>query len=141
MAAAARERVFTHFQRKEIARLTAELYSQAIENHKTRVDSKLYRHDETRLYEDIDEFVQAWDEGLYDMLFLEPAFRVVHYFRAFKARPKLFFARAMLVLIKKVAGKRAKNLTIVKRLESQVQAKSEVAVKQKGARQSELLKK
>lgn len=121
---AARQRVLSHFQRAEIARQTVELYQSAIDNHKQRADYKLYRHDPARLYDDIDEFISAFDQGMYDMLFLEPAFRVVHYYRSFKARPKLFAARALLAITRKAFGKRADNMAFVQKLQLQVQDKS-----------------
>jgi len=121
---AARQRVLEHFQRKEIARQTAALYQEAIDNFAKRSEYKLYRRDETQLYDDVDEFLRAWDEGIYDLLFMEPAFRVVHYFRFFKARPKLFVGRAISIVVKKIFGQKSSNWGFMQRLESEIKQKT-----------------
>ena len=121
---AARQRVLAHFQRKEIARQTIAVYEEAIANFAKRADCKLYRRDETQLYGDVDQFLRAWDEGIYDLLFMEPAFRVVHYWRFLRARPKLFVGRAMALVIKKVFGPRSANWGFMQRLESEIKNKT-----------------
>ncbi len=127
LGAAARERVLNHFQRKEIARQTVELYQEAIESFQKRADYKLYRGDPDKLYDELDQFVHAWDDGMYDMLFLEPAYRMVHYYRSFKARPKLFLARTASVVIKKLFGQRANSWSVMQKLQTQIDSKSAAA--------------
>jgi glycogen(starch) synthase len=131
LATAARERVLTHFQRKEIARQTVELYNEAIANFQKRSEFRMYRRDPSQLADDLDQFFKALDDGIYDMLFLEPAFRVAHYFKLFKARPKLFLARVVLSVVQKTFGKRSNSWSFVQRLQNQVQEKSTDASKRK----------
>jgi glycosyltransferase involved in cell wall biosynthesis len=127
IANAARARVLSHFQRREIARQTVDLYEDAIANHAKRVDYKLYRHDPSRLYEDADEFIKAWDQSIFDLLYLDPAYRMMHYLNLFHKRPKLFMAKAIRSVVLKVFGKKAKKWAFMQRLDASIAVKQRAA--------------
>lgn len=121
---AARQRVLAQFQRTEIARQTVEVYEEAISTFAKRAEYSLYRRDATQLHGDLDEFLRAFDQGIYDLLFLEPAFRVAHYWGFFRARPKLFIGRVVAVVVKKAFGARSANWRFMQMLEAQIANKS-----------------
>jgi hypothetical protein len=121
---AARQRVLAQFQRTEIARQTVEVYEEAISTFAKRAEYSLYRRDATQLHGNLDEFLRAFDQGIYDLLFLEPAFRVAHYWGFFRARPKLFIGRVVALVVKKAFGSRSANWKFMQLLEAQIANKS-----------------
>lgn len=123
LAIAARQRVLDKFQRTEIARQTAEVYSQAIEVHAKRADYRLYRRDPAQLYPDMDEFIRAWDEGMYDLLYTQPIFRVFHWYNGLRARPKLYMLKGVLFAIERILGKNAKKNRLRNWLKGKIAAK------------------
>lgn len=105
LSANARKRAVDCFDRAEIGRQTALLYEQAAELHRARKESSighsLYRHDWRRATGDATTLIDAFDRGIYDMLYQQSyRFRLRHWGRLIKARPKLFAAK----LVYKISG-------------------------------------
>lgn len=91
----AREHAVKNFDRTEIARQTVKCYelAQALFNQRRASDAvnKLYLHDFTRATSDIKSLADSFDKQVYDLLFqYSYRFRIGHWHRALRARPKLF---------------------------------------------------
>lgn len=127
MANEARSRVLNHFQRKEIARQTVELYDEAIRTFAKRAEFKMYRRDQSLLYRDVDEFLTAWDQSIYELLYLDPVFRTVHYFNLIRLRPRLAAIKALRLGIARAFGKKANKWKLVKWLDATIERKHKSA--------------
>lgn len=93
----AREQAVKHFDRTEIARQTVACYQLAQDLFSQRKASptarKLYLHDYKQASSDITALADSFDKQIYDLLFQRSyRFRIGHWWRQIKARPKLFAA-------------------------------------------------
>jgi glycogen(starch) synthase len=96
----ARERAVQAFDRTEIARQTVDCYNLATTLHNERKAARasrtLYHHDYSRATLDAATLIDAFDKSIYDLLFQRSyRFRVQHWWRLLKARPKLFGAKLL----------------------------------------------
>lgn len=96
----ARERAVKHFDRTEIARQTVACYNLATKLFNERKASasarSLYHHDFRRATEDAANLIDSFDKAIYDLLFQRSyRFRIAHWWRSIKARPKLFGAKLL----------------------------------------------
>jgi glycosyltransferase involved in cell wall biosynthesis len=118
MAANARTHAVESFDRTEIARQTALLYEEARGSFKARQEAsfsrKLYHHDLEHVTGSATHFLDSFDKALYDMLYQQSIrFRIVHWWRLGKARPKLLGAKLVNRLgrsIMRVFGTRDENM-------------------------------
>lgn len=132
LAQGARTRAVEKFDRKEIARQTAELYELARANFRdqqSRNEEKfLYQHDYTRATADATVFLDAMDRMFYDLLFQNSyRFRVNHWWTLLKNRPKLFAAKIISKFYRvyhKLVGTREEKLPpSLTKLEADIKAK------------------
>ncbi len=96
----ARERAVKNFDRTEIARQTVKCYERAIalatERKQSPAARTLYHHDYLRATEDAANLIDSFDKSIYDLLFQRSyRFRMAHWWRILKARPKLFAAKVL----------------------------------------------
>lgn len=96
----ARERAVKYFDRTEIARQTVTCYQLAQELFNQRKASptarKLYLHDYKQASADIKALADGFDKQIYDLLYQHSfSFRIGHWCRHLKARPRLFIATAL----------------------------------------------
>lgn len=97
----ARKRVLEHFDRKEIAKQTTDLYELAQNRYSNRRDSTIYRKKPEQILKDAYFMMQAFDSMIYDTLFVNSwRFRMRHWGRMLSKRPKLFMAKSSLKLVK-----------------------------------------
>ena len=97
MGQKARQRVVEHFDRKEIARKTSALYDLAIERHRKRAESGIYRKEPREILKDAYFMMKAFDTMIYDTMYqFSWRFRVKHWTRMIAKRPRLFVAKAAL---------------------------------------------
>lgn len=127
LSRAARERALKYFDRTEIAKQTVDCYHLASKLYKERqADShSLYRHSYQRTTEDATILVDSFDKAIYDLLFqYSYRFRLAHWWRTLKARPKLFMAKllskATRLLLKITGQKEAALPPVIKTLESSI---------------------
>ncbi len=131
LASGARARAVEKFDRKEIARQTAELYELAMANFKGNGSGSikhLYQHSYLRATEDATIFLDAMDKMIYDLLYQQSyRFRVSHWFHFLKARPKLFVAKALSktsrILLKLCGTKEERYPNFLRKLESDIKLK------------------
>lgn len=100
LSAGARERAVKFFDRTEIARQTVLCYDQAIALASARKQSQaargLYHHDYRRATDDVANLIDSFDKSIYDLLFQRSyRFRLAHWWRILRARPKLFTAKLL----------------------------------------------
>jgi glycosyltransferase involved in cell wall biosynthesis len=114
---AARERVLGHFQRTEIARQTVQVYQEAIANFQKRADYKMYRRDPSLLNGDTEQFMEAFNEYVQDMLFLEPICQMAHYARLFKSNPRLSLQGLALAVTRMFFGRQCGDWQIMRNLQ------------------------
>lgn len=94
----ARERAVKYFDRTEIARQTVKCYELAQSLYQQRkstlASGNLYNHDFKRATADAANLIDSFDKSIYDMLFQRSyRFRIGHWWRVFKSRPRLFGAK------------------------------------------------
>lgn len=125
LARNARQRVLDCFQRKEIARQTAQLYEEAITNFtRRRQVGGVYRKDASQALADTDVFLSACDRMMYDFLFQESiAFRVKHWLHALKTRPRFYMAKVIVRMATALFGQHSSKLPLVRDLQEQIDAK------------------
>lgn len=93
LGANARARVLEKFDRKEIARQTAELYRQAVSRYSRRCGQALYMKTPGGALSDAESFLYAYDKALYDFLYSQSiAFRIKHWWLLSTRRPRLTLA-------------------------------------------------
>jgi glycosyltransferase involved in cell wall biosynthesis len=128
----ARKRAVDCFDRSEIGRQTAALYEKAAQLHAGRKKSvearTLYHHDYRRATEDAATLIDSFDKGIYDLLYQQSyRFRLRHWGRLIKARPKLFAAKVLYKisgLFLRLTGKKAEQYPdAVKRLALSIEVK------------------
>jgi glycosyltransferase involved in cell wall biosynthesis len=128
----ARKRAVDCFDRSEIGRQTAILYEKAAQLHASRKKSvearTLYHHDYRRATEDAATLIDSFDKGIYDLLYQQSyRFRLRHWGRLIKARPKLFAAKVLYKisgLFLRLTGKKAEQYPdAVKRLALSIEVK------------------
>ncbi len=100
----ARSRVLVCFQRREIARLTAQLYKQAmetfIERQSRMTANSLYTRGAEEMLGDMEYFAGTFNEMLHQFLFQwSYSYRIRTWYRKLKSRPKLYSIKAFLRLI------------------------------------------
>jgi glycosyltransferase involved in cell wall biosynthesis len=132
MARQARQDVLDKFQRREIARQTLDLYQLASQRFATRT-SRLYQKAIDHALPDAAVFLYSFDKMVYDMLYQHSwRFRIGHWLRKSKARPRLFAARVVLRLAKAgtalVTRNRVSQPAFVRWLEQQIEER-ETAVR------------
>ena len=94
MGSAARKRVVEEFDRKEIARQTAELYELGQQRFLARSESSMYRKEPEEMLQDAHFMLAAFDKMIYDTLYQYSwRFRFRHWGRIIKKRPRLFLAK------------------------------------------------
>lgn len=126
MGKAARQRTLDKFQRTEIARQTAEIYELACQRFVARHPHRLYLKDPSDAMFDAKAFLFAYDRMIYDLLYLKSyRFRIWHWWRLIKKRPKLSVAKAALSCCRLVfRGKTPAGLQkLVAKLENDVKRK------------------
>ena len=95
----ARARVLEKFQRKEIARQTTVLYDLA--KARFNASNGLYLKESQKFTPDADAFMYSFDKMIYDLLYQQSyRFRLRHWFKLGKARPRLFGAIVVLAAMK-----------------------------------------
>lgn len=106
----ARARVLTCFQRKEIARLTARLYEQAIKSwqekqpHLKATNRSIYPHSAERIMADVEEYALSYNEILHQFLFQwSLAYRIRTWFNKLRYRPRLYLGKLLLRFINAVS--------------------------------------
>ncbi len=105
LSVGARERAVKYFDRTEIARQTVICYELAQSLYQQRKASiasgSLYNHDYKKATEDAVTLIDSFDKTIYDLLFQRSyRFRLAHWWRILKARPKLFGAKLVTKLSK-----------------------------------------
>ncbi len=100
----ARSRVIACFQRREIARLTAQVYRNAIESFVTRqryaLNSSLHTRGAEEVLNDMEYFTASFNEMLHQFLFQwSYNYRIKTWWRKLKSRPKLYLTKALLRLV------------------------------------------
>ena len=100
----ARTRVLTNFQKREIARQTAQLYKQAIETFVDRqsrkIQSSLFTRGAEEMLTDMEYFAGSFNEMLHQFLFQwSYSYRIKTWYRKLRSRPKLYLSKALLRLI------------------------------------------
>lgn len=100
----ARSRVLVNFQRREIARLTAQLYKQAIESFMSRKSSlhtnSLYTRGAEEVLTDMEYYASSFNEMLHQFLFRwSYNYRIITWYRKLRYHPKLYIAKAFLRFI------------------------------------------
>lgn len=106
LSVGARERAVKHFDRTEIARQTVACYDQAIALSTARKQSQaartLYHHDFGRATADAANLIDSFDKSIYDLLFQQSyRFRLRHWWRILRARPKLFTVKLISKALRK----------------------------------------
>jgi hypothetical protein len=96
----AREHAVKYFDRTEIARQTVTCYQLAQDLFNQRQASpiarKLYLHDYKQASADIKALADSFDKQIYDLLYQHSfRFRIGHWWRHLRARPRLFIATAL----------------------------------------------
>ena len=104
LGTSARSRVIACFQRREIARLTAQLYRNAIENFVTRqrltLNSSIYTRGSEEVLNDMEYFISSFNEMLHQFLFQwSYSYRIKTWYRKLRSRPRLYLTKAFLRLI------------------------------------------
>lgn len=126
MGKAARQRTLDKFQRTEIARQTLEVYEIACSRFVARHPHRIYLKHPAEALLDAKTLLFAYDRMLYDVLYLKSyRFRIWHWTRLIKERPRLSVAKALLagcrILLR---GRTPANLSnLVAKLERDVQLK------------------
>ncbi|MBZ0186395.1 MAG: glycosyltransferase family 4 protein [Candidatus Obscuribacterales bacterium] len=119
MGASARQRVLAHFDRKEIARQTAELYVLAQERFAKRNNAALYKKPAPDMLNDAVFMMRAFDQMIYDTLYQNSwRFRIRHWLRIIHKRPRLFVATGGLKLTHLLNRATANRLSAVRKLEA-----------------------
>jgi glycosyltransferase involved in cell wall biosynthesis len=103
----ARTRVLVNFQRREIARQTAQLYRQAIESFTARQSSlfanSLYTPGAEVILTDMEYYADSFNEMLHQFLFQwSYNYRIITWYRKLKYHPKLYISKAFLRFINRV---------------------------------------
>jgi glycosyltransferase involved in cell wall biosynthesis len=109
LAAGAREHAVRAFDRKEIARQTQTLYELARQRfdirHADSNEGRMYRHDSDKMLQSAVEFIDSFDKALYDMLYQRSIrFRITHWGRLAKARPRLLLAKIVNRIARMIFG-------------------------------------
>jgi len=142
----ARERAVKFFDRTEIARQTVVCYELAQSLHQQRKASvasgSLYNHNYKQATADIVSLIDSFDKSIYDLLFQRSyRFRLLHWGRLLKARPKLFGAKLVTKLstsLLRLAGKKEANMpSILKNLETEIDIKDKERLSGKLSEQNE----
>lgn len=132
LSAGARERAVKYFDRTEIARQTVTCYELAqslYQQRKTSIASgSLYNHDYKQATQDAASLIDSFDKSMYDMLFQQSyRFRIRHWLRAIKARPRLFLAKILTKFyrasLRLVGAKENRVNELVKNLENSIGSK------------------
>lgn len=97
MSEKARERVLQHFQRKEIARQTAELYKLAAQRFEDSQKSIVYKKSPDAVVYDALYMMKTFDTMVFDTLYrFSYRFRMIYWWKLLKKRPGLFTAKITL---------------------------------------------
>jgi len=97
MANNARERVLEHFQRKEIARQTTDLYKLALERFEASQKSIVYKKAPDAVVYDALYMMKTFDTMVFDTLYrFSYRFRLNYWWKLLKKRPGLFTAKITL---------------------------------------------
>ncbi len=129
VSAKARQRVLEHFQRKKIAGDTVELYRQAVERFQFSHKS-LYLRPADQALPDAAVMLYSLDRMIYNLMYQESLrFRLSYRYHYILHRPRLAFAKALLVLIRPLSRliyrQADKSLAIQKWLELQVKERQD----------------
>lgn len=132
MAEAARVRALSKFQRKQIARETAELYEQARIEFAIKKKHSLYRKENDQALSDASVLLYTFDKMLYDLLYQQSfRFRVKHWWTLGAARPRLLAGKVALRLVRSCArmlgAKNSPEPALVQWLERQITEKQDHA--------------
>ncbi|MFA7336430.1 MAG: glycosyltransferase family 4 protein [Candidatus Obscuribacterales bacterium] len=128
----ARERAVRHFDRTEIARQTVACYDLAAKLFNERKASaaarSLYHHDFKRATADAATLIDSFDKAIYDLLFQRSyRFRIAHWWRILKARPKLFSAKLVTKIskgaLRLIGTKEDRMPTFLKNLDTEIDTK------------------
>lgn len=128
----ARQRAVKYFDRTEIARETVKCYELATRLHHERSQSKaahsLYNHDFKQATGDAAALIDSFDKAIYDLLFQRSyRFRIAHWWRILKARPKLFAAKLTAKFmrngLKLIGTSEAKMPPLLKNIEASIESK------------------
>jgi len=99
----ARARVLEKFQRKEIARQTAALYSDAIAHFNEHCQPALYTNDYQTFLPASQEFTQSFNMMLHDQLFhWSWRYRIATTLHSLRTRPRFFIAQSILRFAKAI---------------------------------------
>jgi hypothetical protein len=99
----ARLRVLDKFQRKEIARQTADLYADAIVHFQNKLSPALYAADYQTFLPSCQRFTQAFNTMLHEELFhWSWRYRIATTLHSFRTRPRFFIAQSLLRLAKAI---------------------------------------
>lgn len=136
----ARQRSVEYYDRTVIAKQTVNCYEAAISSFNERKNSlsnrALYLHDYRQATNDVSTLVDAFDKAIYDLVFQRSyRYRIAHWWRAIKARPKLFgakliaktFRRAFLML----GTKEERMPSLLKNWESTINLKDKEPLSEK----------
>lgn len=103
MSESARYRVLEKFQRKQIAKETVALYSEAIARFATK-PKVLYLKDTDHALADSAVFLYTFDKMIYDLVYQKSwRFRITHWWTLGTRRPRLLLARVLLRVAKGTA--------------------------------------
>ncbi len=95
----ARKHVMANFDRKVVAEQTCDLYKMAIQRHNERSRSQLYLKSPGQMLSDAVFILSAFDTMIYDTLYQYSwRFRIRHWGRVLRYRPRLFAAKLALRL-------------------------------------------
>lgn len=100
----ARQRVLAKFQRQKIAAETVELYEQAIQSF-GRNNNSLYKRPAEQALSDSAVMLYCLDRMIYNLMYQESyKFRLSYWYHHLLHRPRLFTAKLLLALSRKVAA-------------------------------------
>ncbi|HEY9784026.1 MAG TPA: glycosyltransferase family 4 protein [Candidatus Obscuribacterales bacterium] len=125
---AARKRAAEKFDRKEIARQTAQLYEAACTSFISKQPHRLYLKNPQDFLADAEQILYMMDKMIYDLLYaMSWRFRIWHWWTVARRRPLLFAARLGLKAAKlgcRIIGRNeARMPETVRRLEQAIEAK------------------
>ena len=91
MGEAARRRILTVYDKKEVAIKTVDAYQVAIALHKTRKELAAYRKSPAEAIEDFSNFIFSYQRNLYEFMYLHSlSFRIQHWKNLAVKQPQLF---------------------------------------------------
>ncbi len=111
----ARQRVLAKFQRTEIARQTIELYESARESFAARTSTSLYSRPIEDIAQDATELIASFNKMIYELLYQYSwRFRVRHWYRLIRHRPRLSLAKLCLRSTKFLSSLTGNKLSVTR---------------------------